>query len=277
MRRPGAALIALGVVVATLGLLWQLGILPGSQVSLPRPVALERSPTAGTAPATAATDSTGDHQAAVLATTPSPSQPVPTPSVEVAPIAPPNLPPTPQPPPPLPVVPTPAPITIVPADADDRAAQVPAPSGYAVRLVIPTIDLDTEVVQGGIVTDGHGNWIWETLPFVAVHYGDLTAQVGANGNAVISGHVVTIDEGNVFRNLYRLDIDDGIQVWDQRGREYDYRVANVKLVSPSDTSAMEPTPDQTLTLITCGGTFDRVRREFSDRLIVTAKPSLPDL
>jgi hypothetical protein len=35
---------------------------------------------------------------------------------------------------------------------------------------------------------------------------------------------------------------------------------------------MEATSDPTLTLITCGGTFDRARREFSDRLIVTAKP-----
>jgi sortase (surface protein transpeptidase) len=35
---------------------------------------------------------------------------------------------------------------------------------------------------------------------------------------------------------------------------------------------MAPTPEETLTLITCGGTFDPLTREFSDRLIVTAKP-----
>jgi sortase (surface protein transpeptidase) len=35
---------------------------------------------------------------------------------------------------------------------------------------------------------------------------------------------------------------------------------------------MDPTPDETLTLITCGGTFDPISREFSDRLIVVAKP-----
>jgi sortase (surface protein transpeptidase) len=49
-------------------------------------------------------------------------------------------------------------------------------------------------------------------------------------------------------------------------------VVGVQLVPPSDTAVMAPTPDQTLTLITCGGTFDPVRREFSDRLIVIAKP-----
>jgi hypothetical protein len=39
---------------------------------------------------------------------------------------------------------------------------------------------------------------------------------------------------------------------------------------------MAPTPDETLTLLTCGGTFDPIKREFSDRLVVTAKPMSPD-
>ena len=107
---------------------------------------------------------------------------------------------------------------------------------------------------------------------MAVHYGDLTARIGAPGNAVIAGHVVTLSEGNVFRFLYQLDIDDQIQVWDEHQREFDYHVVDVKLVPPSDTSVMALTPDERLTLIACGGTFDPVKREFSDRLIVTAKP-----
>jgi LPXTG-site transpeptidase (sortase) family protein len=140
-----------------------------------------------------------------------------------------------------------------------------------VRLAIPVINLDTPVAQAGIVQDTRGEWVWQTLPFVAVHYGDLTSLVGADGNAVIAGHVVTLNEGNVFRFLYKLRLGDEIQVWDQHDREYDYQVVGMSLVRPSDTSVMDPTPDQTLTLITCGGSFDRIRREFSDRLIVTAK------
>ena len=111
------------------------------------------------------------------------------------------------------------------------------------------------------------------FPFVAVHYGDLTSLLGAQGNAVISGHVVTINEGNVFRLLYQVALDDEVQVWDEHEREYDYHVVNIKLVSPSDISVMAPTEDQTLTLITCGGTFNRVSQQFSQRLIVTARPS----
>ena len=143
--------------------------------------------------------------------------------------------------------------------------------GAAKRLAIPAIKLDTPVKQAGIVEDANGNPIWQTLPFVAVHYGDLTALVGAHGNAVIAGHVVTLNEGNVFRFLYQVDIGDEIEVWDQRDKLHTFSVTDVKLVLPTDVSVMDPTPDPTLTLITCGGTFDPVTRQFSHRLIVTAK------
>jgi LPXTG-site transpeptidase (sortase) family protein len=167
------------------------------------------------------------------------------------------------------VVPTAAPITLIAADVADRAQ---ASIGYAVRLAIPIIKLDTEVKQGGVVQDAHGDPVWETLPFVAVHYGDMTSRIGARGNAVIAGHVVTLTEGNVFRLLYKVNLDDQVEVWDDHDRQHDFRVVGVKLVPPSDTSVMTPTDDETLTLITCGGTFDPQKREFSDRLVVTAKP-----
>jgi LPXTG-site transpeptidase (sortase) family protein len=256
------ALIVTGLCLAVAGVLWQVGLWPGSQPSLPAPIALATPPPTlpvqapPTLPVQAPT-----FQPVSTATTPPPP---PTPTV-----APTQT--------PLPVVvPTLAPEPVVAADAEDRKSREPArPTGYAVRLAIPSISLDTRVVQGGIVQDSLGRSIWQTLPFVAVHYGDLTSLIGAQGNAVISGHVVTIDEGNVFRSLYRVGIDDEVQVWDQQDREYDYHVVDAQLVTPSDVSVMAPTPDETLTLITCGGSFDRVHREFSERLIVTAKPSPP--
>jgi LPXTG-site transpeptidase (sortase) family protein len=242
MARFGSALVVLGLLAIAYGALWQLGIAPGSRVTLPEPVALERA-----AP--------GSREVAAPVPTPAPvptATPVPQPVIAPAP-----------PPPSVP---------LLVADANDRTQSVRPPSGYAVRLAIPVIKVDTVVEQGGIVEDATGQPVWETLPFVAVHYGDLTAKIGAPGNAVIAGHVVTLSEGNVFRFLYQLDIGDQIDVWDQQTREHDFAVVDVKLVPPSDTSVMDPTPDETLTLITCGGTFDPVKREFSDRLIVTAKP-----
>lgn len=237
-RRVGNLLIVLGVAALGYAALWQFGIAPGSRVTLPPPVAIQHPPTAVPSP---------------------PAAPTIVPTVEPTPTA---------------VVRASVPVPLIAPDQSERRedAHLPPP-GYAVRLAIPAIKLETVVKQGGIVQDADGNPIWQTLPFVAVHYGDLTALVGARGNAVIAGHVVTLSEGNVFRFLYQLDLDDQIQVWDQRDVEHDFHVVEVKLVAPDDTSVMQPTPDPTLTLITCGGTFDPQKREFSDRLIVIAKPS----
>jgi LPXTG-site transpeptidase (sortase) family protein len=253
VSRLGTALIVLGLLAVAYAGAWQLGLAPGSRVSLPPPVALEKPrPATPTAMATAVTAPTAVATAVIVPT----SVPVPVAAPTLAPL------------------PTLVPAHVAPADAGDRdRAAGEAPPGYAVRLAIPAIKLDTPVQQGGIVEDAHGNPVWQTVPFVAVHYGDLTALIGQAGNAVIAGHVVTLNEGNVFRFLYQLDLDDQIQVWDDHQRERDYHVVDVRLVPPTDTSVMDPTPDETLTLITCGGTFDPVSREFSDRLIVVAKPS----
>jgi LPXTG-site transpeptidase (sortase) family protein len=260
MSRFGNALIVIGVLLLGYAGLWQLGLAPGARVTLPPPVALPRTPTSAPLVAAAATPlatATIPRPTAVDEPATALAKSVPTVPAALAAAAP-RVPQA-----PLPAAP----------DAADRKldAQLPA-AGYAVRLAIPAINLDTEVQQGGIVQDDHGNPVWQTLPFVAVHYGDLTALVGARGNAVIAGHVVTLREGNVFRFLYQIDLDDEIQVWDDHEREHDFRVVDVKLVPPTDLSPMGPTADRTLTLITCGGTFDPIKREFSDRLIVTAKP-----
>jgi LPXTG-site transpeptidase (sortase) family protein len=257
MARFGTALIVLGVLVLGYAGLWQLGLAPGSRVTLPPPVALS---------------------------TPRPIAPTPTLVAAAPPTAVTVLPPTPIVGAPTPIADaptTPAPLSSsVVADAESvapPAAFVPRPQevdpgGYAVRLAIPAINLDTPVQQGGTITNDRDEPEWETLPFVAVHYGDLTARVGARGNAVIAGHVVTLQEGNVFRHLYQLDFDDAIETWDDHDIKRDFRVVDVRLVPPTDVSVMAPTDDTTLTLITCGGTFDPIKREFSDRLIVTAKP-----
>ena len=159
---------------------------------------------------------------------------------------------------------------MVPADADDRPywGNRPRP-GMAARLEIPSIDLQTEVVEGGIVTNGRGEPEWQTVPFVAVQYREL-GRVGGRGNAVISGHVVTINEGNVFRNLNKLNFGDAVQVQTEEG-SFTYIVEDMMLVKPNQVEVMEQTRDQRLTLITCGGEFDSRSRSFSDRLIVVAR------
>lgn len=159
---------------------------------------------------------------------------------------------------------------MVPADADDRPywGSRPRP-GIAARLEIPAIDLGTEVVEGGIVNNARGEPEWQTVPFVALQYREL-GRVGGRGNAVISGHVVTINEGNVFRNLNKLNFGDAVQVQTEQG-SFTYIVEDMMLVKPNQVEVMEQTKDYRLTLITCGGEFDSRSRSFSDRLVVVTR------
>jgi len=260
VRQLGNVLIILGIGMIGFAGLWQLGVVPGSPGVLPEPVALAR-PAVPNLPEPVTISRPAVPTPPIAA--PAPDRPIavatPVATAKLSPLV-----PAPVHVPPLPLAP----------DATDRAADAKLPPpGYAVRLAIAAIKLDTEVKQGGIVQDSNGNPAYQTLPFVAVHYGDVTALVGAHGNAVIAGHVVTLREGNVFRLLYQLDLGDQIQVWDQAKREHDFQVTEVRLVAPTDLSPMAQTFEPTLTLITCGGEFDPVKREFSARLIVTAKPS----
>jgi len=155
------------------------------------------------------------------------------------------------------------------ADADDRLywGDRPRP-GLATHLEIPSVDIDTDVTEGGVIVNKQGQLEWQTVPFIAVQYRE-TALVGARGNAVISGHVVTISEGNVFRNLYKVNIGDEVKVQTADGR-FTYVVEDVKLVPPQAIEVMQQSKDPKLTLITCGGEFDTKSRSFSDRQIVVA-------
>jgi LPXTG-site transpeptidase (sortase) family protein len=148
----------------------------------------------------------------------------------------------------------------------------PAP-GLPVRLVIPSIRVDTNVVELDVTVDDEGELHWDTVPFVAGHYA-LTGMVGAPTNVVLSGHVATRDLGNVFRDLYRLRPGDPLIVHTSDG-EFTYRVSELRLVKPWEVDVVAASSTPRLTLVTCAGRYDFLARDFTERLIVGADLVLP--
>ncbi len=159
--------------------------------------------------------------------------------------------------------------TVVPTETSvPTPTPTPVKPGVPVRVVIPSIDVDSSVQEAGTY------WLekqlyYETLPFVVAHY-RMTAKAGEKGNAVFSGHVTSRNAGNVFRDLYKVQIGDEVILYSEED-EYRYVVTDVRLVEPTDVSVMDPTPDATVTLITCAGEWIPAERQYSQRLIVTAK------
>jgi len=143
------------------------------------------------------------------------------------------------------------------------------PPGLPLRLAIPSIKVDTPVVPLDVRADERGNLEWETVPFVAGHYG-VTGLVGAKANVVLSGHVATQGLGNVFRDLYRLRPNEPIVVYTAEG-EFTYRVEKLQLVRPEEVDVLAPSVEPQLTLLTCAGEFDFRTRSFNQRLVVVAR------
>src|SRR5438132_10638198 len=163
-------------------------------------------------------------------------------------------------------VPTPAEREpILPADAlppaigggtDAEMHVVPVPTKPPIsaalparRIIIPTIGLDSKVIQLGTKLDRRGQIAWETAPFsVGQHKG--LAGPGQNGNMVLSGHISSPNEGCVFHGFPDLQVVQGVIVATDE-RQYLYRVTEVKTVTPDQVQVLDQTPDPTATLTTC--------------------------
>ena len=134
----------------------------------------------------------------------------------------------------------------------------------AKRLIIPSLGLDSKVIQLATKLDKRGQLAWETAPFAVGHHRG-TAGPGQNGNMVLSGHISSPGEGAIFHHLPELKVGDGVIVGTDE-RQYLYRVVDTRVVTPDEVSVMQATPDPTATLITC--VPDRI---YSHRLVVTAR------
>ena len=110
------------------------------------------------------------------------------------------------------------PAPVVPTQGPDQA----------LRIVIPAINVDSQVVQG----DG-----WEQLKKgVGQHLG--TADPGRNGNMVLSAHDDIF--GEIFRHLDKLQPGDEVQIY-TASQIYTYVVTGTALVAPTDVSVMSAT------------------------------------
>jgi sortase family protein len=168
----------------------------------------------------------------------------------------------------IPVISDPAvPGEMRPAAADHSTA-VPPP----VHLDIPRIGVDTALIPLGLNEDGTVS-VPPTEPDAPAGWYRHLASPGEPGPAVILGHVDSRVGPAVFSRLSDLRPGDGVSVERADGSSVAFVVESVHTHLKSDfpTAAVYgPTDDPVLRLITCGGTFDRVRRTYLSNVVVYA-------
>ncbi|MGA7730216.1 MAG: sortase [Chloroflexia bacterium] len=146
-----------------------------------------------------------------------------------------------------------------------------------VHLLIPSVGIDSEVVPvswqmlpGKNGADARTEW--QVADYAVGHHAG-SANPGQVGNVVLSGHVDY--RGEVFKELHKVQKGDTVMLDTEKG-QYVYIVTDLVIVKEEgvpeeqkrqNAAYMNPTPDQTLTMITCWpyGIDDH-------RLIVIAKP-----
>ena len=122
------------------------------------------------------------------------------------------------------------------------------PAGTAVGVIdIPAIHLDMAIIEGTDTTQlraGPGHYVTTPLP-------------GEIGNAAIAGHRTTYL--HPFYNLNELQSGDPIYVSTIQGL-FEFQVASLQAVSPTDVAVVNPTPFPELTLTTCNPRYSAAQR-----------------
>lgn len=129
-----------------------------------------------------------------------------------------------------------------------------------VRLSIPSVGIDSKIVP---ITwamipskNGGSKSEWQVADYAVGHHAG-SANPGEVGNVVLSGHVDY--RGQVFKELHNVKKGDQVIVYTEKG-QYVYVVTDLVLVKEDGATDaekarnaryMDPTPDQTLTMITC--------------------------
>lgn len=129
------------------------------------------------------------------------------------------------------------------------------------RMIIEKIGVDAPIITLGLDENSVPN-----VPSGPDEVGwyDWSSRPGWGGNAVFSGHVDWTIYGQpvvgVFYYLRDVGLDDEIKIVLDDGTEYRYTVTGNQAIDDNDPKAlavMGPTPNDVITLITCGGTWVR--------------------
>jgi LPXTG-site transpeptidase (sortase) family protein len=149
-------------------------------------------------------------------------------------------------------------------------AQAQALGDVPTYIDIPKIGTHAQVVP--LAEDDDGAMQAPTDPDTVGWY-QPGMGIGTPGNALLDGHVDWAGRLRTFGLLRQLEPGDAIQITDADGNVLSYSVSWIMLVeadsAPLD-EIFEQTPDEEVTLITCGGAFDPALHMYVSRWIVRA-------
>lgn len=135
----------------------------------------------------------------------------------------------------------------------DTQADIPQDN----RIVIPSIQLDEPILEGGNIWVIHDGGTWRRPG---------TAVPTDKSNTVIVGHRFYGNNVSTFYHLDKVLVGQRLAVY-WEGKEIVYEVVETKIVDPTAVEIEAPTTEQQLTIYTCHPVWTA-----KNRLVVIAKP-----
>jgi len=137
------------------------------------------------------------------------------------------------------------------------------------RLAIPTIGVDAKIESRGLDSDRN---LATAQDFNDVAWYDLGPRPGEPGNAIVNGHVSWWTGEAVFTHLSHLQAGDIIRVTRADGEVVSFKVTSKRVVDANARigTLFAPSPNATLTLITCSGIWNPFSQSDTQRLLVSA-------
>jgi sortase A len=139
------------------------------------------------------------------------------------------------------------------------------------RISVPRVGINAPVEV--LTLDGAGAMQDPKTPNAVAWY-DFSARPGQLGNVVLAGHVDYERYGPaVFWRLRDLKPGDRVEVALADGTVFTYEVASLNYYDIDKAPVKEitgPTSYEAITMITCGGSFNRSNLSYNQRLIVRA-------
>jgi hypothetical protein len=160
---------------------------------------------------------------------------------------------------------------VPPSEAPGAAGVTVLPASRPIRLTIPTIDVDTGVIDLGLKPDG----AMEVPPdgSTAGWYTESPTP-GDLGPAVLAAHVDWKGTKGVFYDLRRVEPGDVVTVERADGHTATFAVRRVEQYAKDRFPTEEVYGDvdtAQLRLITCGGDFDNQARSYRDNIVIYAE------
>ncbi|RAG82849.1 class F sortase [Streptacidiphilus pinicola] len=148
----------------------------------------------------------------------------------------------------------------------------PLPRSTPLTLAIPSVQLNAPLLGLGMDGKGAAELPPFSLPRTAGWLRD-SASPGEAGTAVVVGHVDTTTGPAVFWNLAAVRTGAEVDVARLDGRTAVFTVDRVreypKAAFPT-AQVYGPSPGAQLRVVTCGGAFDRARREYTGNVVLFA-------